>query len=43
MPESNETQRFDRPLTATLIKAGPDASPDDASQEDEDLRDEPED
>jgi hypothetical protein len=40
MPESNETQRFDRLLDAMLTKPGPDASPE-TSQEDEDLRDEP--
>lgn len=42
MPESDETQRFDRLLTAMLTKPGPDGTPD-ASQEDEDLREEPED
>ena len=34
---------FDRLLEAMLTKPGPDASSNDASQEDEDLREEPED
>lgn len=38
----NDPDPFDRLLDAMLTKPGPDGAPD-ASQEDEDLRDEPED